>query len=133
MRQSLLFILTFFLLTIFVNCKTVRYVPVEQVHRDTTYIRQVERDSVHERDSIYIYRDADTVYSTRTRTIYRDRVRRDTLYFARCDTVAKVVEVERELSKIQRIKLALGEVMLLVIVVAAGVAVVWFVRKFKGF
>ena len=36
-------------------CKSVKYVPVETIKVDTTYISQIKIDSVYYRDSIYIW------------------------------------------------------------------------------
>lgn len=124
--------LLFFVLTIFVNSCHTRYVPVETVRRDSVVIRQLERDSIFVADSVVVYKDADTVRTTQWHWRYRDRIVRDTVRFVRCDTIAKVVEVERELSKMERVKLSLGEVFLWVIIGAAVMVVLWFVKKFKG-
>lgn len=108
---------------------TPRYAPVETVRRDTTYIKQMERDSIHERDSVIIYRDGDTVYHTRTHTVYRDRIRRDTVYFSKVDTLTHVVEVERELSSWQKTKMSVGGY---AIVCAVMLASIWFAKRLKG-
>ena len=70
--------------------------------RDTTYI--VKRDSVrfYDRDSIFIREKGDTIYQYVEKWRWRDRVRVDTIYRARVDSVAvehtKIVEVEKPLS-----------------------------------
>ena len=63
------------------SCGSVRYVPVERVKTDSTYLTRVRHDS------IYVYQKGDTVTKTveRWRYLYRDRV--DTLYMSRVDTV----------------------------------------------
>ena len=70
--------------------------------RDTTYI--VKRDSVrfYDRDSIFVREKGDTVYKYVEKWRWRDRVRVDTFYRTRIDSVAvertKIVEVEKPLS-----------------------------------
>lgn len=65
---------------------------------DTTYITQHVRDSIFERDSIYVREKADTVYQYvekwRTRYLYKT----DTLYQSVRDTtvVKETIEVPRE-------------------------------------
>ena len=54
-----------------------------------TTVQQV-RDSIFVCDSVLLKVRADTVFVTRTRTQYRDRIRIDTLW--RCDTVVYVKE-----------------------------------------
>ena len=69
------------------SCGSIRFVPVERVRTDTTYLTRVRRDSIYARDSIYVYQRGDTVTKTveRWRYLYRDRV--DTVYMSRTDTV----------------------------------------------
>lgn len=70
--------------------------------RDTTYI--VKRDSVrfYDRDSIFIREKGDTIYQYVEKWRWRDRVRVDTIYQARVDSVfvdrIKEVEVSKPLS-----------------------------------
>ena len=51
---------------------------------------RIVRDSVFVCDSVLLQQRADTVFLTRTRTLYRDRLRVDT--FWRCDTVISFKE-----------------------------------------
>ena len=69
------------------SCGSIRFVPVERVRTDTSYLTRVRHDSIYVRDSIYVYQMGDTVTKTveRWRYLYRDRV--DTLYKCRTDTV----------------------------------------------
>lgn len=58
------------------------------------YTERVCRDSVFLCDSVLVRERADTVFLTRTRTLYRERVRTDTLW--RSDTVVCVKNVYTE-------------------------------------
>ena len=100
-------------------CKTqTKVVQVPTYLHDTTtvYRYNVQRDTLHSytRDSIYIYTKGDTVYHNAVRYIDNSRV----VY--RCDTVhsnkvverpvvlTKTKEVEKQLTKWQRLKMNLG-------------------------
>lgn len=73
---------------------------VERVERqtDTCYVSRQQRDSIYLRDSICLheYQKGDTVYVelTRWRTAFRDRLKTDTIYISKTDTVATTVTVE---------------------------------------
>ena len=77
--------------------------------RDT--IRVVQRDSVrfYDRDSIFIREKGDTIYQYVEKWRWRDRVRVDTFYRVRVDSVAveriKEVQVEKPLSWWQKLKI----------------------------
>lgn len=101
------FVLTFFVLTLFVNCTT-KYVPVINTVIDSVKVVDVRRDSIHVLDSVLIYGKNDTIYSTRWRIEYREALRVDTFYSFHCDTVNHVVEVERKLSRIEELKMDIG-------------------------
>ena len=116
------------LLTIFVGgCTSVKYVPVETVRVDSVFVAKVERDSIYERDSLFVAVKADTVFLSRVQYRYRDRFVRDTVSVLRCDTVTKIVEVEKPLSFWQQKKLELAGIVLWVIPLLAGVFI--FVRR----
>lgn len=102
-------LLPFLFLTIFVNsCTTTKYVPVESVRVDSVYIARVERDSIYERDSVFVAVKADTVFVSKVQYRYRDRVVRDTLSVLQCDTITRVVEVEKSLTRIEQLKMDIG-------------------------
>ena len=114
-------LLPFLFLTIFVNsCTTTKYVPVDSVRVDSVRVETVRRDSVVLRDSIYIVQRGDTVFKTKYKYVYRDRVLRDTFYHVKCDTVTKVVKVEKELSFWQKKKIELGGAAMLLIPLLIG-------------
>ena len=104
--MKIFYLFTCFVLTIFVNsCTTTRIVPVETVRVDSVFIAKVERDSIYQLDSVFVETKADTVFKTSLKYVYRDRIVRDTVNVVRCDTVAKIVEVEKRLSFWERAKL----------------------------
>lgn len=102
-------LLPFLFLTIFVNsCTTTKYVPVESVRVDSVYVARVERDSIYERDSVFVAVKADTVLVSRVQYRYRDRIVRDTLSVVQRDTITRVVEIEKKLSRREQLKMDVG-------------------------
>ena len=101
-------LLPLLVLTLFVNSCTTKYVPVTNTIIDSVKVVDVRRDSVHVLDSVLVYGKNDTVYSTRWRIEYREALRVDTFYSYRCDTVNTIVEVERKLSRIEGLKMDIG-------------------------
>ena len=116
------------------GCKT-KYVPVEVVRTDTTYITQHRLDSIYLHDSTYIHERGDTVLVEKWHTAWRERERIDTLIQHRSDTIAVpypmevVKEVERSLSWWQQFRLWLANIMLLCFGVCVVVALVkWKIK-----
>ena len=80
------------------GCKHIEYVTVPELHTDTLYVSKTQHDSVYVKDSIYVHEWAkgDTVYVERLQwqTRWRERVRIDTVYRSRTDSVAVPYRVE---------------------------------------
>ena len=86
--RSLRPLLPLILLSVAVSCRTVR--SSESVNdARVQYISLHTRDSIFLHDSVRVRESADTVFITRIRTHYRDRMHTDTLWMH--DTVTKVV------------------------------------------
>ena len=77
-----------------------RAVPVgtdaAEQHVRTNVVESVVRDSVFLRDSIFLNVKADTVYYTKYRTLYKERIVHDTVVI--CDTLYREKVVTREKS-----------------------------------
>jgi uncharacterized membrane protein len=94
------------------SCKT-KYVSVPEIH--TEYITRVDTtvrmDSVYQRDSVYVERKGDTLYVNKT--LYRDRyhniykVKKDTV--VKRDSVNVAYHVEKEMSRSERLFVAMGK------------------------
>jgi uncharacterized membrane protein len=94
------------------SCKT-KYVSVPEIH--TEYITRVDTtvimDSVYQRDSVYVERKGDTLYVNKT--LYRDRyhniykVKKDTV--VKRDSVNVAYPVEKEMSRSERLFVAIGK------------------------
>ena len=108
---------------ILVGCTTTKYVPVENVKVDSIYVAKIERDSIFERDSVFVAVKADTVFFSRVQYRYRDRIVRDTISVQRSDTITKVIEVEKSLSYWQQKKIQMSEVILCLAPLLAGVII----------
>lgn len=89
-------------------CARVQYVPVETIKTDSVRVVDVQRDSIYVQDSVIVREKADTIFVTRWRTEYREALRVDTVQIVRTDSVQNVVEVERELSKLQQTQMDIG-------------------------
>lgn len=87
------------LITLCSGCTTVREVEVVKVRTDTLIQTNVQRDSIHVRDSVYLheYTKGDTVYieKVRYRTDIKERIKIDTIYKSKTDTMV----VERTVTK----------------------------------
>ena len=90
------------------SCSGVRYMPVENTAVDSVYVNVLQRDSIFVQDSVYIREKADTVFVTRWHAEYRDALRIDTFYIERVDSVNHIVEIEKRLTKIQQLKMDIG-------------------------
>ena len=94
------------------GCKT-KYVSVPEIH--TEYITRVDttvrKDIVYLKDSVYVERKGDTLYVNKT--LYRDRyhniykVKKDTV--VKRDSVNVAYPVEKEMSRSERIFVAMGK------------------------
>lgn len=102
------------------SCRSIKYVPVESVRHDSIYITKHQRDSIFQRDSIYVLEKGDTVIIYKDKYIYVYNNITDTIYRNTTDTITQVVEVERELTKWQKFRMdaggwALGVLLILII------------------
>lgn len=97
-------------------------VVADRVRTDTLYISTHFRDSVFVLDSTHVreLRTTDTVRITldHYRTIYRDRVLRDTLWRTRTDTITKIVQIPAPRTSLwQRLKLDMAGLVLIGVLV----------------
>ena len=106
------------------SCTTTKVVEVEKVRTDTTYITKWQRDSVWLHDSIHVTEKGDTVRIERWHTKYVEKQVHDTTYVATHDTIPQPYEVMKEvpaeLSWWQRVRLWLGNAVLLALLGVVG-------------
>lgn len=122
------------------SCRTV-YVPVETVRTDTLMVAHIVTDSVYvdryTHDSVYIHEKGDTVWYEKWHTRYvdrwRDRVVTDTVYQSKTDSVTVTREVAKPLTKSQRARLHLANVVLVLLGFAVLYGVGRFVYRLRDF
>lgn len=121
-----------FVLALLASCRQVEYVTVEKIRTDTTYITKWQRDSVWMHDSIRVRENGDSVWVEKWHMKIVEREVHDTLYQAKTDSIPvpywKIKEVPAELSWWQRVRLWLGNIVLLALL---GVAVYYGYRFYK--
>ena len=85
------------------GCKTKEYVTVPVLHTDTLRVVQHHRDSIYLHDSTFVreYVQGDTVrvVTEMWHTKYRDRLKTDTIYRSRTDSVPVPYPVIKEVKK----------------------------------
>lgn len=126
MRELARIITLIFLAIMLYGCKSIQYVPVETIKRDTTYISQIKIDSIYHRDSIYVEHKGDTVYLSKYKYLYKYIEKHDTLWREKTDTIQVVYPVEAQLTKWQKIKINMGEYLIAAIVLI----VIWLCVKY---
>ena len=126
MRELTRIIVLILLAIMLYGCKSIQYVPVETIKRDTTYISQIKIDSIYHRDSIYVEHKGDTVYSSKYKYLYKYIEKHDTLWREKTDTIQVVYPVEAQLTKWQKIKINMGEYLIAAIVLI----VIWLCAKY---
>lgn len=116
------------------SCTATKYVEVEKVRVDTTYITKWQKDSVWLHDSIHVKERGDTVLVEKWHTKYVEKQLHDTTYVATHDTIPRpypvetIKMVEKDLSWWQKLRLWIGNIGLLAILGFVG----WFgVRLWK--
>ena len=107
-------------------CKSIKYVPVETIKVDTTYISQIKIDSIYHRDSIYVEHKGDTVYLSKYKYLYKYIEKHDTLWREKVDTIQVAYPVEAQLSKWQKIKINIGEYL----ITAIALVIIWLCAKY---
>ena len=138
MKYLIIWLVFLMLLAWLTSCTTTKYVEVERIRTDTTYITKWQKDSVWLHDSIHVKEKGDTVMIERWHTQWRDRLRVDTIYQATHDTIPQpylietVKLVEKDLNWWQLLRLWIGNIGLLGILGVIGYygVRIWKVCKF---
>jgi hypothetical protein len=126
MRELARIITLIFLATMLYSCKSIQYVPVETMKRDTTYLSQTKIDSIYHRDSIYVEHKGDTVYLSKYKYLYKYIEKYDTLWREKVDTIQVAYPVEAQLTKWQKIKINIGEYL----ITAIALVIIWLCAKY---
>ena len=115
------------------SCKT--YIPVPEYHN--VYVEKhdtlVTRDSIFQKDSVYMWMQGDTVWMEKYSVLYKDRwkvriVYRDSI---RVDSirVPMPVYVKKNLNFFERIEIYAGRVILLILIIVAGFYLFKYIRR----
>ncbi len=115
----------------FVSCRSVQYVPVENIRTEYKTRDSIRVDSIYNQDSIYVFVKGDTVYQYRYKYLYKYQ------YINRADTVIKTDSVqvpypiEKQLSRWQSIKMELGGWAFGLVIAFVLIIIVWLVYRTK--
>ena len=91
------FVLLMLVMSAVCSCSTPRV--GERIVRDSVYIDRLKRDSIYQRDSIYIIVKGDTVFKYQYKYSYRDKLVRDTVAVVRRDSIPYPVEVSKYVAR----------------------------------
>ena len=131
--MKMLIYITMFLMSgiWFVSCRSVQYVPVENIRTEYKTRDSIRVDSIYNQDSIYVFVKGDTVYQYRYKYLYKYQ------YINRADTVIKTDSVqvpypiEKQLSGWQSIKMELGGWAFGLVIAFVLIIIVWLVYRTK--
>lgn len=121
------------LITLCAGCTTTKY--IETVRADTVWQNHTVHDSIHVRDSVWVekWTQGDTVYVVKDRwkTEWRERLKMDTVYIAKHDTVVvkPQVNTEGDLSWWQQAKMRVGALVIFLMAIAVVLAIYKVARK----
>ena len=112
------------------GCRT-EYVPIESVRYDSVMIEKLMRDSVFVRDSVYLKEKGNTIYKYKDRFVYVYKNRVDTFFVEKIREIEVPVQVERELSWWERVKIEYTEIVISVLISIALIYTLckWIARK----
>ena len=134
-KRLLYLIIPYIILSSLAGCKSVQYVPVETVRTDSIYVDRYQRDSIYQRDSVFVNRwtAGDTVYQDKVvwKYVYRDKVKYDTVATLRSDTINVPYPVECKLSKWEQLKLNVGGWAISIIIIIVLIIMGCMVYKLK--
>lgn len=117
------------MLFVICSCRTVKYIPVETIKVDTSYINKLQRDSIYMLDSVYVKEKGDTVLIEKYKYLYRDKLVRDTLYMAKTDSIQVPYPVEKELTRWQRFRMDFGGWAMCIVVISILILIVYKIKK----
>lgn len=117
------------MLFVICSCRTVKYVPVETVKVDTTYINKLQRDSIYMLDSVYVKEIGDTVLIEKYKYLYRDKLVRDTMYISKADSIQVPYPVEKELTRWQQFRMDFGGWAMCIVVISILILIVYKIKK----
>ena len=134
-KRLLYLIIPYIILSSLAGCKSVQYVPMETVRTDSIYVDRYQRDSIYQRDSVFVNRwiAGDTIYQDKVvwKYVYRDMVKYDTVATLRSDTINIPYPVDCKLSKWEQLKLNVGGWAISIIIIIVLIVMGCMVYKLK--
>lgn len=134
-KRLLFLIIPYIILSLLAGCKSVQYVPMETVRTDSIYVDRYQRDSIYQRDSVFVNRwtAGDTIYQDKVvwKYVYRDKVKYDAVAILRSDTINVPYPVECKLSKWEQLKLNVGGWAISIIIIIVLIVMGCMVYKLK--
>jgi hypothetical protein len=115
------------------SCKT-KYVSVPEYHN--VYVEKhdtlVTRDSIYQKDSVYMWMQGDTIWKEKFSVLYKDRWRDKIVYrdSIKVDSVRVPYPVYvKNLNFFERIEIYAGRVILLILIIVAGFYLFKYIRR----
>ena len=109
-----------FIAALLSGCK-IRYVPVETLKVEKEYINQWLRDSIYIHDSVSMFQKGDTVWKESIKTVYKDRIMKDSILIT--DSVkieipypVEVIKEVNRLNSFQSFQIWCGRIILLILI-----------------
>lgn len=134
-KRLLYLIIPYIILSSLAGCKSVQYVPMETVRTDSIYVDRYQRDSIYQRDSVFVNRwiAGDTIYQDKVvwKYVYRDKVKYDTVSILRSDSVRVPYPVEHKLTKWEEVRLTVGGWAIAFIIIVILIVVGCLIYKIK--
>lgn len=109
------------------SCKT-KYVSVPEYHN--VYVEKhdtlVTRDSIYQKDSVYMWMQGDTIWKEKFSILYKDRWRDKIVYrdSIKVDSIRVPYPVEKKLSRLERLRMFGGDCGLTIAVLAIIIAII---------
>ncbi len=123
------------LLLALMGCTTTKYVPIESTRTDTVYRYRLNIDSITSTDSIFVkeYIKGDTMFvlKTKWKIVEQIKIRYDTIYQSKNDSIQVPYPVEKELTKWQKTKQEVGGVAIGIATIGIIFVIVWLIRRFR--
>lgn len=114
------------IINLLTGCKVTEYIPVETIKKEQVYLDRLKVDTFLVCDSVIIKEKGDCEDKEHIRFIYKNKYIHDTINTSVHDTITKTerLEVEKDLSRIDKICLNLGKFffpLLLILLIVGGI------------
>lgn len=96
------------LLIILSSCQSVKYIPIEKTRTEYKTREITQRDSIFQKDSIYMFIKGDTIHKTEVKYKFRNITVHKTDTVFKTDSIPIPYPAEKQLTKWQSVKIELG-------------------------